>query len=135
MTALVLANSVLVARTESAWELVLDEAHDTLVGGDNRRAEVRRAICDFVGRDVQVVISIGTPPSETPAARERRLADERQKAAEAAFLADANVRDLLARFDGRPESVGPSGPPGSDPSGPPGSDPSGPPGPVRPPKE
>ena len=118
MTALVLANSVLVARTESAWELVLDEAHDTLVGGDNRRAEVRRAICDFVGRDVQVVISIGTPPSETPAARERRLADERQKAAEAAFLADANVRDLLARFDGRPESVGPSGPPTSDPAGP-----------------
>ena len=118
MTALVLANSVLVARTESAWELVLDEAHDTLVGGDNRRAEVRRAICDFVGRDVQVVISIGTPPSETPAARERRLADARQKAAEAAFLADANVRDLLARFDGRPESVGPSGPPTSDPAGP-----------------
>ena len=127
ITALVLANSVPVARTATAWELVLDEAHDTLVGGDNRRAEVRRAICDFVGRDVRVVISIGTPPSETPAARERRLADERQKAAEAAFLADANVRDLLARFDGRPESVGPSGPLTSDPSGPPTSDPSGPP--------
>ncbi len=110
MTALVLANSVLVSRSETAWELLLDEAHDTLVASDGQRAAVQRAVSDFAGHDVRVVISVGTPPSETPAARDRRIAGERQEAAEAAFLADANVRDLLERFDGRAESVGPAGP-------------------------
>ena len=108
MTALVLTNSVLVSRTETAWELLLDEAHDTLVASDNQRALVQQTVSDFVGHEVRVAISVGQPPSETPAARERRIAGERQKAAEAAFLADANVRDLLERFDGRAESVGPA---------------------------
>ena len=110
MTALVLSNSVLVSRSETAWELLLDEAHDTLVASDGQRAAVQRTISEFAGRDVRVVISVGNPPTETPAARDRRIAGERQEAAEAAFLADANVRDLLERFDGRAESVGPAGP-------------------------
>ena len=110
MTALVLSNSVLVSRSETAWELLLDEAHDTLVASDGQRAAVQRTVSEFAGHDVRVVISVGTPPSETPAARDRRIAGERQEAAEAAFLADANVRDLLERFDGRAESVGPAGP-------------------------
>jgi len=71
---------------------------------------VQRAVSDFAGHDVRVAISVGRPASETPAARDRRIAGERQEAAEAAFLADANVRDLLERFDGRAESVGPAGP-------------------------
>ena len=110
MTALVLANSVLVSRSETAWELLLDEAHDTLVASDGQRAAVQRAVSQFAGHEVRVVITLGSPPSETPAARDRRIAGERQEAAEAAFLADANVRDLLERFDGRAESVGPAGP-------------------------
>ncbi len=110
MTALVLSNSVLVSRSETAWELLLDEAHDTLVASDGQRAAVQRTISDFAGHDVRVVISVGNPSSETPAARDRRITGERQEAAEAAFLADANVRDLLERFDGRAESVGPAGP-------------------------
>ena len=110
MTALVLANSVLVSRSETAWELLLDEAHDTLVASDGQRAAVQRTVSDFAGHDVRVVISVGNPSSETPAARDRRITGERQEAAEAAFLADANVRDLLERFDGRAESVGPAGP-------------------------
>ena len=110
MTKLALANSVLVSRTETAWELLLDEAHGTLVASDNQRAAVQRVIADYAGREVRVVISTGRPPSETPAARDRRVAAERQQAAEAAFLADANVRDLLTRFGGRAESVGPAGP-------------------------
>ena len=110
MTALVLANSVLVSRSETAWELLLDEAHETLVASDGQRAAVQRTVSEFAGHDVRVVITLGSPPSETPAARERRIAGERQEAAEAAFLADANVRDLIERFDGRAESVGPAGP-------------------------
>ena len=110
MTALVLANSVLVSRGETAWELLLDEAHDTLVASDGQRAAVQRTVSDFAGHEVRVAISVGRPGSETPAARDRRIAGERQEAAEAAFLADANVRDLLERFDGRAESVGPAGP-------------------------
>ena len=110
MAGLVLANSLLVSRTENAWELLLDEAHGALVQSDKQRAAVQQAVSDFVGREVRVIISMGRPETETPAARERRIAEARQKAAEAAFLADANVRDLLARFDGRPESVGPAGP-------------------------
>ncbi len=110
MAGLVLANSLLVSRTENAWELLLDEAHAALVQSDKKRAAVQQAVSDFVGREVRVIISMGRPETETPAARERRIAEARQKAAEAAFLADANVRDLLARFDGRPESVGPAGP-------------------------
>ena len=110
MAGLVLANSLLVSRTENAWELLLDEAHDALVQSDRQRAAVQLAVSGFVGREVRVIVSLGRPQTETPAARERRIAEARQKAAEAAFLADANVRDLLARFDGRPESVGPAGP-------------------------
>ena len=110
MTALALANSVLVSRGETAWELLLDEAHDTLVASEGQRAAVQRTVSDFVGHEVRVAISVGQPSSETPAARDRRIAGERQEAAEAAFLADANVRDLLERFDGRAESVGPAGP-------------------------
>ena len=110
MAGLVLANSLLVSRTDDTWELLLDEAHDALVQSDKQKEAVQRAISSFVGRDVRVIISLGRPQTETPAARERRIAEARQKAAEAAFLADANVRDLLARFDGRPESVAPAGP-------------------------
>ncbi len=110
MTKLALANSVLVSRTETTWELLLDEAHGTLVASDNQRAAVQRVIADYAGHEVRVVISTGKPPSETPAARDRRVAAERQAAAETAFLADANVRDLLTRFGGRAESVGPAGP-------------------------
>ena len=107
VTAMVLANSHLVSRTPTHWELVLDESHDTLIKNDKQRAAVEKLASQFEGRDTKVVISIGRPDVETPAARHKRIEKERLRAATDALRSDATVQSLMREFDGRLDSVRP----------------------------
>lgn len=87
-------------------ELILDPAHDTLLG-DAQVKTIERALADHFGRQVTLSIEPGEVDVETPADRRVRLATERQQAAESLLASDETVRTLLDEFGGRLEEVRP----------------------------
>lgn len=105
LTAMVLANSQLVSRTDVRWELVLDEAHDTLIRNEKQRVVIQKLVSQFEGHEVEVLISTGRIDGETPAARRRRIDEEELNAATRVLKDDATVQSLVTEFDGRLESI------------------------------
>jgi DNA polymerase-3 subunit gamma/tau len=97
-------HSELVSLTDAAIELRLDQTHDTLLG-DSQVEQIRRALVETLGHDVGLEIVPGRVSSETPAARNARLAEERQRDAELALAADATVRSLITEFGGQLDAV------------------------------
>jgi DNA polymerase-3 subunit gamma/tau len=99
-------HSVLLEISEESVSLLLDEAHDTLLNG-SQAEQIERALSTRLERSVSLTITPGTVSAETPAARRQRLADERQRAAEALLVSDDRVKDLLDEFDGSIDEVQP----------------------------
>ena len=97
-------HSGLVELGEDHVSLVLDRAHDTLLG-EAQSAAIERALCDFLDRPVVLSIEPGEVADETPAARRVRIAEQRQQEAEHLLQADAGVQSLLSEFDGRIDDV------------------------------
>jgi len=92
-------------RDGDRFELILDHAHDTLLSDTQveviRRALGRHLAADGDGaRKPTVQLVPGPVLLETPAARNARLAAERQRAAEQAMAADPTVRALIEDFGG-----------------------------------
>jgi len=87
-------------------DLILDPAHDTLLGDAQIRA-IERALAGHFGHAVTVSIEPGAIEIETPADRRARMTKERQQAAENLLESDETVRTLLSEFDGRLEEVHP----------------------------
>ncbi|HEY5646753.1 MAG TPA: DNA polymerase III subunit gamma/tau [Pseudomonadales bacterium] len=87
-------------------ELILDRAHDTLLG-DAQAQAIERALAEHFGQAVNLLIEPGEVDVETPADRRARLARERQQAAESLLEADETVRTLLDEFGGRLDEVQP----------------------------
>ncbi|MGE0624910.1 MAG: DNA polymerase III subunit gamma/tau [Pseudomonadales bacterium] len=85
-------------------DLILDPAHDTLLGDAQVKA-IERALADHFGHPVAVTIAPGPIAAETPADRRARLSKERQQAAESLLESDETVRTLLDEFGGRLEEV------------------------------
>jgi DNA polymerase-3 subunit gamma/tau len=64
-----------------------------------QKERLQEAIRTRFGRDVKLVITVGEPESETPAARKQREDQERQAEAVKSFVEDANVKSMLDMFD------------------------------------
>lgn len=108
VTAMILNNANLAARSPNAWTILVDPAHETLLN-DKQRAEVARLAADVQGREVRVEWRFGAPLAETPAARAARLRKERQAKAEAALDAEPVVQTLIREFGARIVSAEPVG--------------------------
>jgi len=79
--------------------MVLDEANASLYN-DNHAMRIAAAISEYLDRELEVVIEVGVPRYETPAARAARLLAERQAQALAAIEEDPKVQLLIDRFEG-----------------------------------
>jgi DNA polymerase-3 subunit gamma/tau len=79
--------------------MVLDEANASLYN-EGHAGRIAKALSDYLGREMSVMIEVGVPRYETPAARARRLLEERQAQALASIEADPKVQLLIDRFEG-----------------------------------
>ncbi len=95
-------------------ELVLDPAHDTLLG-DAQVQTIERALAEHFGQPMVLAIAPGEIGEETPADRRARINAERQRAAEALLGADENVQSLVSAFDGQIDEIQPLETTGSTP--------------------
>ena len=108
MSAQLAAHCVLVGRKGGLVRLKLDRA-----GEDFRRPQVERrlaaALEQYYGEPVRLDIAVADGVEVTPARLQAQAADERQRAAEQAIDADANVRALREVFGAtvQPGSVKP----------------------------
>ena len=105
VTAMILKNSNLTDRGAERWLIRLDQAHESLLN-DKQRAEIERLATHYAGRELRVDFEIGQLESETPMARESRIANEAREKAEATLMADPNVRAMLDEFGGTLDSAG-----------------------------
>jgi DNA polymerase-3 subunit gamma/tau len=108
---MIVEHANLLEMTEQQVRLVLDRAHDTLLG-DQQVKSIERALCDLLGRSVRVEINPGDVTTETPAARRERIHQERLAEARQVLSEDATVQSLLSEFDGRLDDVQPLDLPG-----------------------
>lgn len=86
--------------------LVLDPAHDTLLGEAQIRM-IQRALDAHFGQSVALNIETGALDVETPADRRARLAAERQADATQMLEHSDQVKSLLSEFGGRLDEVQP----------------------------
>ena len=105
VTAMILKNSNLTDRGAEHWLIRLDQSHESLLN-DKQRGEIERLATNYAGRELRVDFEIGQLQSETPMARESRIAKETRQKAEATLLADPNVRAMLDEFGGTLDSAG-----------------------------
>ena len=99
-------HSVLAEQSEGYIRLLLDRAHDTLLN-EAQVQSVRRALCEHLGREIQLEIEPADLDIETPARRRERIAAERQHDAEQVLRQDSAVQSLIEVFGGRLEDVQP----------------------------
>lgn len=78
--------------------LVIDPAHEILATSAQQEC-LRDALAAHFGTAVRMQLEFARPQSETPAARERRAAAERQRQAETAIERDPLVREMQKVFD------------------------------------
>jgi DNA polymerase-3 subunit gamma/tau len=79
------------------------------LSNEDRRRSLEEALQKFTGRTLRLQIKVGEPTTETPAEARRRLAGERQQAAEESIHSDPNVQALVEHFDARvgPDTIRP----------------------------
>ena len=104
VTAMILKNSNLTDRSAEHWLIRLDQSHESLLN-DKQRAEIGRLATHYAGRELRVDFEIGQLETETPMARESRIAKEAREKAEATLMADPNVRAMLDEFGGTLDSA------------------------------
>ncbi len=90
-------NAVWTSRDSDALRLTLDVRHKHLLT-EERRAELQEALRIQLSAPVHLVIDVGIGSLDTPAAQRLAAQDARQKAAEAAIAADANVLAFQQHF-------------------------------------
>ncbi|MEM7097011.1 MAG: DNA polymerase III subunit gamma/tau [Pseudomonadota bacterium] len=86
--------------------LCLEQGHDTLLN-DQQIAGLQRALEEALACEVELEVSVGETPEETPAQYRARMIAERQRAAETDIGSDEKVIHLLSEFDGRLEEIRP----------------------------
>ena len=104
VTAMILKNSNLTDRGAERWLIRLDQSHESLLN-DKQRAEIEGLVANYAGRDLRVDFEIGQLDTETPMARESRIARETREKAEATLMQDPNVRTMLDEFGGTLDSA------------------------------
>jgi DNA polymerase-3 subunit gamma/tau len=101
---------VLERRDEQVIHLRLDEAHAHL-GRDTMKQRLEQCLQEHFSDTLRLVLHVGSPSVETPAARQQRLQEQSLEAAEEAIRNDGAVRALQDAFDARivPETIQPVG--------------------------
>ncbi|MEM1155392.1 MAG: DNA polymerase III subunit gamma/tau C-terminal domain-containing protein, partial [Pseudomonadota bacterium] len=95
-----IANNCAVAHCEgNALSLVLDTDNAALFNAGHTR-QIGDALERYFDTKLSLQIEAGDLPSESPAQRQLRLAQERQQTAEAVLEADPVLQKLISRFDG-----------------------------------
>lgn len=102
-------NSVLINREPSLIRLMLSPKYEYL----NRKSvteTLRSAISNYIGANIQLIVELKEPESQTPASKEKERNENRHRAAVSAFHNDPNVHALRQVFDAVPdnESIRPS---------------------------
>jgi DNA polymerase III subunit gamma/tau len=89
--------------------LSIDPAHET-IATRSQQERLREALSAHFGSEVRLQLAWVRPKAETPAERERRDAEERQRDAEHAIEADPLVREMQKIFDATvdPDSIRPA---------------------------
>jgi DNA polymerase-3 subunit gamma/tau len=89
-------------------QLQLDPTHRHLQVGSSQQ-RLRLALQDLLDADVKLVIEAEAAQVDTPAMRQARAREERQREAESEMAADPLVKTMEERFGARliPESVKP----------------------------
>ena len=105
VTAMILKNSNLTDRGAERWLIRLDQSHESLLN-DKQRMEIERLATAYAGRELRVDFEVGQLGSETPMARESRIAKETRDKAAATLMDDPNVQAMLDEFGGTLDSAG-----------------------------
>ena len=98
MYAQLAAHCSLVDVAHKQVNLMLNDAHQHL-NNPKMVAKVNEALNDLVGESLTLNVSIGRPPTETPAQSLDREKRERQQQAEQSIIDDPVVQDIQQRFD------------------------------------
>jgi len=104
-------NCVLEKRDEQSIYLRLDEDHAHL-GGDSRKQRLEQSLQQYFSVPLKLVLQLGEPQYETPAAQQQRQQEDRQQAAEESIGNDGAVRALQEAFDAQivPDTIQPVNP-------------------------
>lgn len=105
VTRMIADNSVPLVYALPKIELVLENSHDTLLN-DAQEKQLARMLADHLG-EVELTITLGALPAESPAQRREREARERQSQAEKVIEHDSTVANLIAEFGGRVDEIRP----------------------------
>ncbi|MBV2099092.1 MAG: DNA polymerase III subunit gamma/tau, partial [Candidatus Thiodiazotropha sp. (ex Codakia orbicularis)] len=104
--------------TFDSWDgetlrLTLDATMKQLRVGQSEK-RLLESIKRILGRETKLLITEAVPENETPAMRQKRQRQERQKEAESAMMNDPLVREMEERFSARllTDSVRPVDDPG-----------------------
>lgn len=103
-------NAVPLGLDGARLKLGIDAAHEALAI-EATLSRLGDALAPLLGvNGLKVVVERAAASADSPAARQRRAADARQGAAEAAVAADPFVQQLIAEFGGRvvPGSIRPT---------------------------
>jgi len=90
-------NTVLLARDRDTVRLLLASDHAQVMS-DMRKAQLQDALARYYAAPVRLLVEVGTPQVETPAARQRREEQVRMDAAVRAIDTDPNVQSLREAF-------------------------------------
>lgn len=100
------AHCVLEEQGEDRFQLALAKISAPLLTKE-RESTLGNALTDYFGKPIKLEIEVKDAEGESPAARDARLAAERQAEAEAAINDDPNVQSILDTFGGqvKPDSI------------------------------
>jgi DNA polymerase III subunit gamma/tau len=68
------------------------------VYNEEHKRRIHQALTEYLEKDISLMVEIGECLGETPAARRKRLEQEKQALAIKTFEEDANVKEILQRF-------------------------------------
>ena len=97
VTKMIADHSVLLRLELPELDLQLDRKHETLLS-DAQQQQLQRALGESLQHELKLTINLGEPSVETPSQRNKRLAHERQQAAEREIEEDPNVAQLMSDF-------------------------------------
>jgi len=102
------AHAAFVSHSGGVLRLLLAQGFEYL-RSERSLTDLAQAVSGFTGQSPRIVIDTGQADAETLHERTHRQKSERQDAAEAAFLADPNVQQLIQQHGARvvPESIRP----------------------------
>jgi len=87
------------SRSGATLEFVLDENNASLFN-DKHRSRISTVLENYFDTKLSVSVECGEPRAETPAMQKIRLTAERQREAVSAIENDAQLKQLIERFDG-----------------------------------